>query len=100
MEPSTYQIDALKRLKNGDETATNAVMFLAYNLILDAMPISLVDHEADRATLIRIQCAMLNLIEEMQWHLDVEDNGKELADKCEDLLIVLRRYDYERKLRR
>jgi hypothetical protein len=74
-------------------------MFLAYNLILDAMPIPLVDQEADRVTLIRIQCAMLNLIEEMQWHLDVEDNGKELANKCEDLLIVLRRYDYERKMR-
>ena len=94
-----YQIEALKRLKNGDETATKAVMFLAYNLILDAMPISLVDHEADRATLIRIQCATLNLIGEMQWRLDVEDNGKELADKCEALLIVLRRYDNERKMR-
>ena len=98
--PTTYQIEALKRLKEGDETATNAVMYLAYDLILTAMPISLVDHEANGVTLIRIQSAMLHLIEEMQWHLDMGDDGKELAERCEDLAFVLQIYDNERKERR
>lgn len=98
MELTEYQCEVLKRLKDGDRTAEKAAIDLAYRLLIDAFLI--IDRDMDRELRFRLRAAAVGLLDELNWHLDWEDNGKNLARKCEDLALMLKRYDYEMMKRR
>lgn len=55
---------------------------------------------ASRELRFRLRAAAVGLLDGLNWHLDWEDDGKDLARKCEDLALMLKRYDYEMMKRR
>lgn len=100
MELNEFYLEALQRLKDGDESATKAVCSLAYDLISEAVLALYEKEDVSRGTRFKLLEATISLLDELQWRQDYEDDGKDFVMKCEKQVAMLCRFDEEAKKRR